>query len=110
MPLAFAEILLKGDPGSTVELGILRFRKPEPTKISLTRAMIQDPPVTAKMMPDEVGVIQVPSLEGNVGAVAAKIEDLQKQGAKKLVLDLATRRQARPRKASPWPIYSWIRV
>src|SRR5271154_5933909 len=41
MPLAFAEILLDGDPGSTVEVGVLRFRKPEPQKITLTRAVIE---------------------------------------------------------------------
>jgi carboxyl-terminal processing protease len=89
MPLAFAEILLEGDPGTTVEVGVLRFRKPEPQKITLTRAAIEYPAVTAKMMPDQVGLIDVPSLEGhNLKDVAAKIQDLEKQGAKKLVLDL----------------------
>jgi carboxyl-terminal processing protease len=88
MPLAFAEILLEGNAGSTVELGVLRFRKPEPQKLTLTRAMVTDPPVTAKIVPDEVGLIQVPSLTGNVAAIATKVEDLQKQGAKRLVLDL----------------------
>ncbi len=89
MPLAFAELLLEGDPGSTVEVGVLRFRKPEPQKLTLTRAVVPFPAVTAKMMPDQIGVIQVPSLEGNhTKDVASKVEDLQKQGAKKLVLDL----------------------
>jgi len=89
MPLAFAELLLQGDPGTTVEVGVLRFRKPEPQKITLTRAVIEIPAVTAKMLPDQVGLIQVPSLEGhNLKDAAAKVEELQKQGAKKLVLDL----------------------
>lgn len=89
MPLAFAEILLEGEPGTTVEVGVLRFRKPEPQKITLTRAAILYPPVTAKMLPDQVGVIQVQSLEGrNAKDIVAKIEELQKQGAKRLVLDL----------------------
>ena len=89
MPLAFAELLLEGDPGSTVEVGVLRFRKPEPQKITLTRAAIEYPAVTAKMLPDQVGVITVQSLEGTrVKDVATKVEDLQKQGAKHLVLDL----------------------
>jgi carboxyl-terminal processing protease len=89
MPLAFAQLLLEGDPGTTVELGVLRFRKPEPTKLTLTRAMIEYPAVTAKMLPDQVGLIQVASLEtGRVQEVAAKVADLQKQGAKDLVLDL----------------------
>jgi len=89
MPLAFAEILLDGDPGTTVEVGVLRFRKPEPQKITLTRAAIEYPAVTDKMMPDQVGLISVPSLEGhNLKDVAAKVQELEKQGAKKLVLDL----------------------
>jgi len=89
MPLAFAQLLLEGDAGSTVELGVLRFRKPEPQKLTLTRAIVEFPAVTAKMLPDQVGLIQVASLEGNrLQEVAAKIEELQKQGAKDLVLDL----------------------
>jgi carboxyl-terminal processing protease len=88
MPLAFAQILLEGDPGTTVELGVLRFRKPEPQKLTITRAMIKEPAVTGKIVPDQVGVIQVLSLAGNVQVIASKVEELQKQGAKRLVLDL----------------------
>ena len=89
MPLAYAQLLLEGDPGTTVEVGVLRFRKPEPQKLTLTRAVIQYPAVTAKMMPGQIGVIQAESLEDtHVKDIAAKVEDLQKQGAKRLVLDL----------------------
>src|SRR5277367_5641146 len=89
MPLAFAQLLLEGDAGSTVELGVLRFRKPEPQKLTLTRAMVEYPAVTAKMLPDQVGLIQASSLEGNrVKDIAAKVDELQKQGAKQIVLDL----------------------
>ena len=89
MPLAFAELLLEGDPGTTVEVGVLRFRKPEPQKLTLTRAVVNYPPVTAKMMPDQVGVVQVETLTGQaVKNAATKVEDLEKQGAKRLVLDL----------------------
>jgi carboxyl-terminal processing protease len=89
MPLAFAQLLLEGDAGSTVEVGVLRFRKPEPQKLTLTRAVVQYPAVTAKMLPDQVGVIQAESLEDtHVKDIATKVEDLQKQGAKRLVLDL----------------------
>src|SRR5579884_570204 len=89
MPLAFAEILLQGDPGSTVEVGVLRARKPEPQKIVLTRANIRYPLVLAKMLPDQVGLVQIQSLEGNnVKDAAAKIQDLEKQGARRLIVDL----------------------
>jgi carboxyl-terminal processing protease len=89
MPLAFAELLLEGEPGTTVEVGVLRLRKPEPQKITLTRAALQYPAVVAKMEPEQVGLIQAQSLEGSkVKEIAAKVEELQKQGAKRLVLDL----------------------
>src|SRR5215472_14653295 len=38
MPLAYASMLLQGDSGSTVELQVVRVRRPEPTTIKLTRA------------------------------------------------------------------------
>ena len=89
MPLAYAEMLLQGDPGSSVEVGILRFRNPEPTKIALKREMIKFPPVTGRIMADNVGVITVESLaDGEVKEVANQVRLLEKQGAKRFVLDL----------------------
>jgi carboxyl-terminal processing protease len=89
MPLAFAELLLKGDAGSTVEVGVLRFRKPEPQKLTLTRAMIGIPVVASKMLPDNVGYVEAASLEANnTKEIASKVAELQKQGAKRLVLDV----------------------
>src|SRR5216684_2161175 len=76
MPLAFAQLLLEGDAGTTVEVGVLRLRKPEPQKITLTRAAVQFPAVTAKMEPEQVGLIQAQSLEGSkVKEIAAKVEE-----------------------------------
>src|ERR1700693_4401243 len=39
MPLAYSNLLLRGEPGSTIEISVLR-RKPEPQKLTLTRAVI----------------------------------------------------------------------
>ncbi|MGA2186826.1 MAG: S41 family peptidase [Bryobacteraceae bacterium] len=89
MPLAFGQMLLEGNAGSTVELGVLRFRKPEPQKITLTREMVHYPAVKSRMAQDEVGVIQVASLaDGEVAQVAKQAQSLEKQGAKRFVLDL----------------------
>src|SRR5580692_6434584 len=46
MPLAFAEILLQGDPGSSIDVSVLRVRKAEPQKITLIRAAVEYPPVS----------------------------------------------------------------
>ena len=92
MPLAFAELLFQGDPGTTIEMSVLRARKSEPTKVTLTRAEIVYPALTAKLVTDQgapIGLIQTSTLAGGrVKEIAAKIAELEKQGAKKLVLDL----------------------
>jgi len=89
MPLAYASMLLEGDSGSTVELTVVRVRRPEPQKIKLIRATIAYPAVTAKMLADNIGLIQPNTLgPGKVKEVAAAVESLQKQGAQKLILDL----------------------
>ena len=89
MPLAYATLLLEGEPGSTVELTVVRVRRPEPQKIKLARANGIYPAVTGKLMPDQVGYIQPETLApGKVKEVAAAVESLEKQGARKLILDL----------------------
>ncbi|MFN7995881.1 MAG: S41 family peptidase [Bryobacteraceae bacterium] len=89
MPLAYASLLLEGDQGSSVELTVVRVRRPEPQKIKLTRSNSAYPPVTQKMLADQVGYVQPATLApGKVKDVAAAVEALQKQGAQKLVLDL----------------------
>jgi carboxyl-terminal processing protease len=89
MPLAYADLMLRGEPGATVEVTVLRFRKPEPQKITLTRAILKAPPVSSKLLPEQVGYVQVQSTEaGKTKEVAAALNELEKQGAKRLVLDL----------------------
>ncbi len=88
MPLAYAKLLLKGAPDTTVDLSVLR-RKPEPQKMTMTRTVITYPAVTSKMIPESIGYIKVEAIApGKVKEIATAIADLQKQGAKKLLLDL----------------------
>lgn len=90
MPLAYAEELLRGDNGSTVEVSVLRLKNPgEPQKITLTRTVVGVPEITAKMLPNNVGYLHVSTLEGNrEEQVKTKLADLKKQGAAYIVLDL----------------------
>ena len=88
MPLAYAKLLLKGQPDSTIDLSVLR-RKPEPQKLTLTRALISYPAVQSKMLPDKLGYVKVEAIApGKLKEIATAIADLQKQGAAKLILDL----------------------
>lgn len=88
MPLAYAKLLLKGAPDSTVEMSVLR-RKPEPQKLTLTRVAVVYPPVESKMLPDNIGYVKVSALNvGKIKEVATAVASLQKEGARKLLLDL----------------------
>jgi carboxyl-terminal processing protease len=89
MPLAYAAMLLRGDPGTTVELTVIRARHPEPAPLKLTRAAVTLPAVETKMLDNKVGYINVDALSPEaVKQVAAGAQQLQKDGAQKLVLDL----------------------
>jgi carboxyl-terminal processing protease len=89
MPLAFAEETLQGDPGSTIEISLFKSRRPDPQKVVLTRAPIVYPPVHSEMMANQIGYIRPDTLApGKVKEIASAVTDLQKQGAKRLVLDL----------------------
>jgi carboxyl-terminal processing protease len=89
MPLAYAEQLLRGDPNTKVEVTVLRLKNPDPQKLSLTRTNVPYPEVTSKLMPDNVGYLHVTSLAANrLAQVKSSLEDLRKQGAKYVVLDL----------------------
>jgi carboxyl-terminal processing protease len=89
MSLAEIHSLLSGDTGSTITVAVVRPRKAEPQKIVITRDVVAIPPVSDKMLADNVGYIKVDSFpEGKSQEIATKIRDLQKQGASKLVLDL----------------------
>ena len=93
MPLALSQMMLDGDNASNIEISVLRVRKSEPQKLTLTRANVVYPPVSGKMVnepgKDPIGLISTYSLgPGRVKEIAAKVEELEKQGAKRLILDL----------------------
>ena len=89
MPLAYAEQTMRGESGTTIEISIFKSRRPDPQKMTLTRAAINYPAVRSEMMADQVGYIRPETLAaGKVKEVAAAIVNLQKQGAKRLLLDL----------------------
>lgn len=89
MSLAEIHSMLTGEVGSTINVAVVRPRRAEPQKIVITRDVVAIPPVTDKMLADNAGYIQVDAFpEGKSQEIASKIRDLQKQGAKSIVLDL----------------------
>jgi carboxyl-terminal processing protease len=89
MPLAYAYMLLQGDPASDVELSVVRARHPEPQTVKLTRANIVLPAIESKMLASDVGYINVNSLSSaHLKEVTDAVKQLQKNGAKKLIVDV----------------------
>lgn len=90
MPLAYAEMLLEGAPGTTIEMTVMRVRRgTEATKVALIREPLKLPAATVQMKGDGVAVLTVHTMEAEkTRQIAAKIAELAKQGAQKLVLDL----------------------
>ena len=89
MSLAEIHNLIAGNPGSNLNLEVVRARRAEPQKIVVARDLITVPPVADKMMEDNIGYIQVDSFsKGKSQEIAGKLKSLQKSGAKKILLDL----------------------
>jgi len=89
--LSLAEIKsrLIGEVGSRVECSIIRARKVEPQKLTIIREIVSPPAVKSQMLADNTGYIKTLVLtKGKSQEIADKIKSLQKEGAKKLVLDL----------------------
>lgn len=89
LSLAAIKTRLSGEPGSRVDCSVIRTRKVEPQKITIVREAENPPAVEEQEMADGVGYIKAMALtKGKSQEIANKIKSLQKQGAKKLVLDL----------------------
>jgi carboxyl-terminal processing protease len=89
MPLAYAALLLQGEPGTTIDLGVVRVRQPEPQTIKLTRESMEPPPVTSSMLPGQIGYVNIDALgPAQVKQTADAVQKLQKDGAQKLIVDV----------------------
>jgi carboxyl-terminal processing protease len=89
--LSLAEIKsrLVGEVGSRVECSIIRARKVEPQKLTIIREIVSPPAVKSQMLADNTGYIKTLVLTKDKSKeIAEKVKSLQKEGAKKLVLDL----------------------
>lgn len=89
MSLAEIKSTMSGEKGSNLDCTIIRIRKIEPQKISITRDLVTPPAATEQLMADGVGYIKALELnKGKAQEIATKVKSLQKQGVKKLILDL----------------------
>jgi carboxyl-terminal processing protease len=89
MSLAGLNGMLGGPVGSIVNLSVVRPAKAQPEKISITRDAVQYPSASFKMLDAQIGYIRTEGFpKGRAQEIAAHVRELQKNGAKKLILDL----------------------
>jgi carboxyl-terminal processing protease len=83
------ERTLAGQPDTTVKLTLVREARVEPESVAITRAAMNYPPVITKLLDDGTGYLRVATFnKGKASEIAAKIKELQSQGAHKIILDL----------------------
>jgi len=83
------ERMMAGQPNSTVKLTLVREGRVDPETTTITRAVLNYPPVFTKMLEDGNGYMRVATFnKGKAREIAAKIKELESQGARKIILDL----------------------
>jgi carboxyl-terminal processing protease len=89
MAVGQASLLLQGAPGTTVKVGTLRRNQTEPDEIEITRATLPLLYVDADKVTDDTAYLRLATLDlGAAADLRLKLQQLQSQGAQKLVLDL----------------------
>jgi carboxyl-terminal processing protease len=83
-----AKQLLDGVAGTEVKLRILRANA-RPLTLTVKRGTFKAPAAESRMEAGKIGILRVNSLaEGEANDVRARLQELMKQGAQKIVLDL----------------------
>src|SRR5260370_5830296 len=89
MSVGQANSLLTGAPGTSVKLALVRRGKTEPQRVTLTRAVIPMPRLSGAKLDVVVAYVRSHSIPtGAAAELRDKLQQLDKQGLHKLVLDL----------------------
>ncbi|MGE5358489.1 MAG: S41 family peptidase [Bacteroidales bacterium] len=81
--------LLRGAAGSKVALTVIRSTVTDPHQVELTREAVPAPVVNARMQQPGVGYVRITGFSPRTPAeLQAKIDDLHKQGAARLLIDV----------------------
>ena len=89
--MSLAEILTytTGEPGSNLNIAVVRPRKAEPQKLTITRNAVTIPAVSDKTVDEGIGYIKVDAfVQGKSQEIANKVKAMQTHGIKKLILDV----------------------
>jgi carboxyl-terminal processing protease len=84
-----AQVLLTGQPGTTVKLSVIRRGKTEPQDVDIVLARLAAPKLVEEKIEGDVGYIRVPEFgTGMTKQIHDELAQLEHQGAHKLILDL----------------------
>jgi len=81
--------MMRGEPGTVVNITVDREDAEKPLKFEITRADIEIPYVTSEMQTDEIGYISVAEFAEDVGLKVRKaLTGFESKGAQAVILDL----------------------
>lgn len=90
LSLAMIELLLQGAPGSQLQMAVILPRKADPDKMTLTRVVVDEPPV-AETLYDNNAILYLKPMDidhEHVQEIESKLKGMDKGGNKKILLDL----------------------
>ncbi len=89
MSINQAQVLLTGDVGQTVQCEVIRRNQQEPFDVTMTYAKLQPPRLLQEQMQNGIAYLRIAAFEPDTARqVRDKLRDFERQGAKKLILDL----------------------
>jgi carboxyl-terminal processing protease len=90
IPLAMIQRMLEGEPGSTLTVAVVRPGKAEPDKLTMTRAIVAEPPVKDELYENATILYVKPEIldREHLQQLEAKLKAMPKAGNKKILLDL----------------------
>jgi carboxyl-terminal processing protease len=89
MAIGQAQLLLRGASGSVVKLSVIRRGKTEPQEVELTLAKLPASRVLEDKLQGDIAYLRVPQFSaGMTKQIREKLGQFQRQGVKKLILDL----------------------
>jgi carboxyl-terminal processing protease len=81
--------LLRGQPGTSIKVGVIRSGKAEPESVDLVREKLMPAKVQVQKVDSDVVAFRIPTLEaGRSEELRARLAEAEKQGIHKIVLDL----------------------
>ncbi len=89
MAIEQAQLLLSGDPGTTVKLSVIRRGKTEPQEMELTLEKLAPPKQVEDRLEGDIAYLHVSAFEpGETKEIRDRLVQLDHQGAHRLMLDL----------------------